>query len=84
MRPSCCSLLFVCGALVWFNFFRQGMISQFFANFPVATVTISTVEVQPQRWTPGIDVVGTVTAERGVEVAGQVGGVVEGDQLSGQ
>ena len=66
----------VCGALIWFNVFKQGMIAQYFAHFPVPTITVSTVEVKPQRWTPGIDAVGTVTAANGVDVAGQVGGVV--------
>ena len=67
----------VCGALVWFNFFKQGMIAQYFAHFPVPTITVSTIEVKPQRWTPGIDAVGTVTAVNGVDVAGQVGGVIQ-------
>ncbi len=66
----------VCGALVWFNVFKQGMIAQYFAHFPVPTVTVATIEVKPERWTPTIDAVGTVTAANGVDVAGQVGGVV--------
>lgn len=66
----------VCGALVWFNVFKQGMIAQYFAHFPVPTITVSTVEVKPQHWTPGIDAVGSATAANGVDVAGQVGGVV--------
>ncbi len=66
----------VCGALIWFNVFKQGMIAQYFAHFPVPTVTVSTVEVKAQHWTPGIDAVGTVSAVNGVDVAGQVGGVV--------
>ncbi len=66
----------VCGALVWFNVFKQGMIAQYFAHFPVPTITISTIEVKPRQWNPGIDVVGTVTAANGVDVAGQVGGVI--------
>jgi membrane fusion protein (multidrug efflux system) len=67
----------ICAGLIWFNFFRDKMIAQFFANFPVPTVTVSTVDVKPQTWTPGIDAVGTVSASRGVDVAGQVGGVVK-------
>ena len=67
----------VCGALVWFNVFKQGMIAQYFAHFPVPTITVSTIEVKPERWTPGIDAVGTVSAANGVDVAGQVGGVVQ-------
>ncbi len=66
-----------CGALIWFNVFKQGMIAQYFAHFPVPTITVSTVEVKPQRWTPGIDAVGTVTAANGVDVAGQAGGVIQ-------
>ena len=68
----------VCAGLVWFNFFRQGMIAQYFAHFPVPTVTVSTVEVKPQTWTPGIDAIGTISASQGVDVAGQVAGVVAG------
>jgi membrane fusion protein, multidrug efflux system len=66
----------VCAGLVWFNFFRQGMIAQYFAHFPVPTVTVSTIEVKPQTWTPGIDAIGTISASQGVDVAGQVAGVV--------
>jgi len=67
-----------CAGLVWFNFFRQGMIAQYFAHFPVPTVTVSTVEVKPRTWTPGIDAIGTISASQGVDVAGQVAGVVAG------
>jgi len=65
-----------CAGLVWFNFFRQGMIAQYFAHFPVPTVTVSTIEVKLQTWTPGIDAIGTISASQGVDVAGQVAGVV--------
>lgn len=67
----------VCGALVWFNFFKQGMIAQYFAHFPVPTITVSTVEVKGEQWTPTINAVGTVSTTNGVDVAGQVGGVVK-------
>jgi membrane fusion protein (multidrug efflux system) len=65
-----------CGALVWFNVFKQGMIAQYFAHFPIPTITVSTIEVKPTTWVPGVDAVGTVSAASGVDVAGQVGGVV--------
>jgi membrane fusion protein (multidrug efflux system) len=70
-------VLAICGGLVWFNFFRDKMIGQFFAHFPVPTITISTIAVAPERWTPGIDAVGTVSASQGVDVSGQVAGVVK-------
>ena len=66
-----------CGALIWFNVFKQGKIAEYFENFPIPTVTISTTEVKPQHWSPGVDAVGTVTAANGVDVAGQTGGVVQ-------
>ncbi|MEJ0096978.1 MAG: efflux RND transporter periplasmic adaptor subunit [Bauldia sp.] len=67
----------ICGGLIWFNFFRDRMISQFFAHFPVQTITVSDIEVKPQRWTPDIDAVGTVSASEGVDVAVQTAGVVK-------
>jgi membrane fusion protein (multidrug efflux system) len=70
-------VLVVCAGLVWFNFFRDKMIAQFFAHFPVPTVTVSTIDVAPASWTPSIDAIGTVSAAQGVDVAGQVAGVVK-------
>src|SRR5215472_8771459 len=70
-------VLAICAGLIWFNFFRDKMIAQFFAHFPVPTITVSAVDVAPQRWTPGIDAVGTVSAAQGVDVAGELAGVVK-------
>ena len=67
----------ICGGLIWFNFFRDRMISQFFANIPVQTITVSAVEVKPQRWTPAIDAVGTILASQGVDIAVQTAGIVK-------
>lgn len=67
----------LCAGLIWFNFFRDKMIAQFFANFPIPTVTVSTVEVKPATWAPGIEAVGTVSASRGVDVSSQVPGVIK-------
>jgi hypothetical protein len=41
-------VLAICGGLIWFNFFRDKMIAQFFAHFPVPTITVSVVDVAPQ------------------------------------
>lgn len=67
----------LCGALIWFNFFRDKMIGQFFAGMKPPTVTISAIEVKPAVWLPGIEAVGTVTASEGVDVAVQAGGIVQ-------
>lgn len=67
----------VCGGLIWFNFFRDQMIAGFFANMPVPAATVSTVTVEPTRWTPAIDTIGTVNAAQGVDLTVQTSGVVE-------
>ncbi|BCP55099.1 MexH family multidrug efflux RND transporter periplasmic adaptor subunit [Kaistia sp. 32K] len=67
----------ICGSLIWFNFFRNKMIEQFFATMKAPVVTISAVTVEPARWTPGIEAVGTAAASEGVDVAVQAGGIVE-------
>lgn len=70
-------VIVVCAGLIGFNLFRDKKVAEFFANSSVPTVTVSTVPVEPQRWTPGIDAIGTVSASQGVSVAGQVSGVVK-------
>ncbi|WP_029076829.1 efflux RND transporter periplasmic adaptor subunit [Kaistia adipata] len=67
----------ICGGLIWFNFFRNKMIEQFFANMQAPVVTISAITVEPAKWTPGIEAVGTVAAYEGVDVAVQAGGIVD-------
>jgi membrane fusion protein, multidrug efflux system len=41
------------GGLVWFNFFRDGMIAQIFANMPQQPATVSTVEAKARHLDPG-------------------------------
>jgi membrane fusion protein (multidrug efflux system) len=67
----------ICGSLIWFNFFRNKMIEQFFATMQAPVVTISAVTVEPAQWTPGIEAVGTAAASEGVDVAVQAGGIIE-------
>ncbi|MCX5579963.1 efflux RND transporter periplasmic adaptor subunit [Kaistia terrae] len=67
----------ICGGLIWFNFFRDKMIEQFFAGMKAPVVTISAITVEPQQWTPGVEAVGTAVAAEGVDVSVQVGGIVE-------
>ena len=67
----------ICGGLVWFNFFRDQMIADFFANMPVQPATVSTVTVEPGTWQPAIDTIGTVNAASGVDLTVQTSGIVE-------
>jgi membrane fusion protein (multidrug efflux system) len=67
----------LCAGLVWFNFFRDKMITQFFANMQQPAQTVSAVKVEAKTWTPSIGAIGTAKAANGVELAVQVGGVVK-------
>ena len=59
----------LCGGLVWFNFFRDKMITQFFANMQRPPVVVTAVDAGTREWTPGISAIGTARAENGVELA---------------
>lgn len=67
----------ICGGLVWFNFFRDKMITGFFATMKTPAQTVSAVEVKARDWTPGINALGTIRAENGVELAMQASGLVK-------
>jgi membrane fusion protein (multidrug efflux system) len=76
------SLVFVfaillCAGLVWFNFFRDKMITQFFANMQQPAQTVTAAKVEARTWTPSIAAIGTAKAANGVELAVQVAGVVK-------
>ncbi|NBN64526.1 efflux RND transporter periplasmic adaptor subunit [Microvirga tunisiensis] len=60
----------------FFNDFRGQMIAQYFAQ-PRPPVTVSTVEVKPEDWTPGIESIGTVRARQGVDVPARTSGIVK-------
>ncbi len=70
-------LALVGGGLVWFNLFRDKAIQDFFANMPVQTIAVSTVEAEPDIWTPSISAIGTVGANRGVELTVETTGIVK-------
>lgn len=66
----------VAGGLVGFNLFRAKMIGEFFANMPVPSVSVSTIEAKPVAWTPVIDAIGTANASQGVDLSVETAGVV--------
>jgi membrane fusion protein, multidrug efflux system len=76
------SLVFIlavalCGGLVWFNFFRDRMIANFFATMQPPVQTVTAADVAAREWKPGIFAIGTARAENGVELAVETGGVVK-------
>lgn len=70
-------LVLVGGGIVGFNLFRDRAIEQYFANRPVAPLTVSTVRVEPVTWKPGIEAIGTVAAAQGVDLSVETSGVVK-------
>ena len=70
--------LAICGGLVWFNFFRERMIGEFFAKMQPPAQTVSAATVEARTWNPGITAIGTARAANGVELAVEIGGVVKG------
>jgi membrane fusion protein (multidrug efflux system) len=67
----------LCGGLVWFNFFRDRMIADFFSKMQPPAQAVAAADVEARRWTPGISAIGTARAENGVELAVEIGGVVK-------
>ena len=70
-------LVLICGGIIGFNIFRDRAIEQYFANAPVAPVTVSTVVAEPIKWTPGIEAIGTVGAARGVDLTVETSGIIK-------
>ena len=69
-------LTVVVGGLVGFNRFRDQAIENFFANMPVAVVSVSTVEAKADKWTPVIEAIGSVRASQGVDLTVEATGIV--------
>lgn len=66
----------VVGAIVWFKYFRDGMIREFLAGMTPPPVPVNTAVVDPMTWRPALEAVGTTRAAQGVELAIEVGGPV--------
>jgi membrane fusion protein, multidrug efflux system len=76
------SLVFIlavglCAGLVWFNFFRDKMIQNFFANMQPPAQTVSAAKVETKTWAPSISALGTARAANGVELAFETAGIVK-------
>jgi membrane fusion protein, multidrug efflux system len=76
------SLVFIlaiglCAGLVWFNFFRDKMIQNFFATMQPPAQTVSAAKVETKTWTPSITALGTARAANGVDLAFETAGIVK-------
>ncbi len=70
-------LVVVVGGIIGFNLFRDKMIAGYFASMTPPPVTVSTVEVEPGTWHPGLEAIGTAHSESGVELAVETAGIVQ-------
>jgi membrane fusion protein (multidrug efflux system) len=71
-------LVVIVGGIVGFNLFRDKMIAGYFASMQPPPVTVSTAEVEPITWRPGLNAIGTARASQGVGLAVETAGIVEG------
>lgn len=70
-------LVLIVGGIVGFNMFRSKMIAGFFASRQPDPVTVSTVDVVPIVWHPGIEAIGTARASQGVDLGVETAGIVK-------
>ncbi len=66
----------VVGGIVWFKYFRDGMIAQFLSGMVPPPVPVTAETVEAVTWEPGIDAIGTALSARGVDLAIESGGLV--------
>lgn len=67
----------IVGGIVGFNMFRDKMIAGYFASMQPPPVAVSTVEVEPVTWHPGLEAIGTAQSDSGVELAVETAGIVK-------
>ncbi|PYE86831.1 efflux RND transporter periplasmic adaptor subunit [Phyllobacterium leguminum] len=70
-------VLAICGGLIWFNFFKEQMIKDYFATMKQPPQTVSTITVKPSKWDPYLEAIGTMNASEGVDLTVQVAGIVK-------
>ncbi|QBQ99524.1 efflux RND transporter periplasmic adaptor subunit [Paraburkholderia pallida] len=73
MLVCVCLLL---GALIGFNLFRAHMIKKFMASNTAPAATVTATVAGYQTWQPQLAAVGSLRAERGVDVTTEVAGLV--------
>ena len=70
-------LVVVVGEIVGFNMFRAKMIAGYFAGMQPPPVVVSTADVEPITWKPGLEAIGTAGAAQGVDLAVETSGIVQ-------
>lgn len=70
------ALAVVFGAVFGYRAFVDYQIGKFMANMPQPPVTVSTMVVEPEAWTPQLESTGSLRAVQGVQVTSELGGTV--------
>lgn len=65
------------GGLAWFQFrAKPEMARQFMASMPRPVAGVAVEEARAETWIPRVKVIGTFKAVPGIDVAGEVGGII--------
>ncbi len=65
------------GGLYWFHFVaKPGIIKTAMASMPRPVAGVAVEAARAETWTPRIEAIGTFKAVPGIDVAGQVGGII--------
>ncbi len=64
------------GAIFGFQAFKSRMIKKYLSSQGVPPQTVSTIKAGYEAWQPALDVIGTLRAVRGADLAPEVGGVI--------
>lgn len=70
-------LAVVTTGIVGFNMVRDQAIQAFFADMEPAPVAVDSVRAEAGDWTPGVSALGTISAERGIDLTLEATGRIE-------
>jgi membrane fusion protein (multidrug efflux system) len=67
----------VAGGLVWFQYFKSGILKQVVANIRSEQPTVATARASMQEWRAAQTAVGTARASKGADLAAEIAGVID-------
>ncbi|WP_163833628.1 efflux RND transporter periplasmic adaptor subunit [Spartinivicinus ruber] len=70
-------LTVIFGGIFGYKMFEKKMVGEYFANFTPPPITVSADNSKTETWQPEIHGIGTLQAVNGVELATEVGGMVQ-------